>query len=138
LLIVGGWVLLTLMNTEVTIKPSLISKTNTVVQILLLLVLIVDKAGLLTVPDFAMAALMTIVVITTVLSGLHYVWIWGFTDQSSASESTGAIPPHHTTLKAAKRPDPFVSGTALEQAATSGRSDRNWSSDNQLPDLDRS
>jgi len=83
LLIVGGWMLLTMLNMEVTMRPTFISKTNTVFQILLLLGLIVEQSGVLPVADFIIYALMTIVVVTTVLSGLHYVWIWGFTDAAT-------------------------------------------------------
>gem|GEM_PF-50513 len=83
LLIVGGWMLLTMLNMEVTMRPSLISKSNTMFQILLLLGLIIEQAGALPIPEPVILTLMTIVVLTTVLSGLHYVWIWGFTDAAT-------------------------------------------------------
>lgn len=132
LLIVGGWMLLTLLNTEVTIRPSLISKANTVVQILLLLALIVDKAGLLIVPDVAMAALMTVVVITTVLSGIHYVWIWGFTDQSTS------YAPHAQASQGAAATATTVARRSHDLAARPDNSRPGWSNGSRLPDPDRS
>lgn len=140
LLIVGGWVLLTLLNTEVTIRPSLISKANTVVQILLLLMLIVDKAGLLLVPDFAMSALMTVVVITTVLSGIHYVWIWGFTDHAAAAVPTsGEAADRAGFVTADVEPDAVATTNtqSRESASMANRSGRNWPDSRRLPDPDR-
>jgi len=55
-------------------KPSLISKTNTVLQILLILVLLISQADLW---DLSVLhwPLMLAVAIFTGLSGLHYIWL---------------------------------------------------------------
>ncbi len=54
--------------------PTLISKTNTVLQILLIVVLLVSFAGLLDLTDFH-PTLILMVAVFTVWSGLDYVWM---------------------------------------------------------------
>jgi len=60
---------------ELDAKPSLISKFNTLVQILLVLAVVLDK-GLLSLPELLVTGLIWLVYITTVASGLHYAWVW--------------------------------------------------------------
>jgi len=60
---------------ELDARPSLISKFNTLVQILLVLAVVFDK-GLWTLPVPWVSGLIGIVYITTVASGIHYVWVW--------------------------------------------------------------
>ncbi len=60
---------------ELDAKPSLISKFNTLVQILLVLVVVLDK-GLWPLPVPLVSGLIWLVYITTVASGIHYVWVW--------------------------------------------------------------
>lgn len=130
LLIVGGWMLLTLLNTEVSMRPSLISKTNTVFQIALVLALIIDKAALLPITENFMFVLMALVVMTTVLSGLHYVWVWGFRGagsdaiQPSAKSLSNTLPDSRRTLKSA----------AVQSIDAKPR----WNSNNPLVDSDQS
>ncbi|OGT20510.1 MAG: hypothetical protein A2V90_05605 [Gammaproteobacteria bacterium RBG_16_57_12] len=58
------------------LAPTLISKFNTLVQIVLPLMVLVDQ-GVWTLPETWVNRMMDIVVATTVLSGVHYVWSWG-------------------------------------------------------------
>lgn len=60
---------------ELDAKPSLISKFNTLVQILLVLVVVLDR-GLWPLPELLLTGLIWIVYVTTVVSGVHYVWVW--------------------------------------------------------------
>jgi len=56
--------------------PTLISKTNTTLQIILVLALVLSH-GLYPLPADLLVWLVYGVSLTTVLSGLDYVWIWG-------------------------------------------------------------
>jgi cardiolipin synthase len=62
--------------------PSLLSKVNTVVQILLILVLLVSLSGVLNLSVFHWPLMLTVAVFTG-LSGLHYIWL-GFSMASQA------------------------------------------------------
>jgi len=55
-------------------QPSLISKTNTALQILLILVLLISLAGLWNL-SVLHGPLMMAVAVFTGLSGLHYIWL---------------------------------------------------------------
>ncbi|MEW6352974.1 MAG: CDP-alcohol phosphatidyltransferase family protein [Pseudomonadota bacterium] len=57
-------------------SPSWLSKINTVAQILLIIVVLLAQ-GVLPLAGSVAGALMYTVLITTVLSGLGYVWTWG-------------------------------------------------------------
>ncbi len=54
--------------------PTMISKTNTLLQILLILVLLVSFAGILDLSEYHQAV-MWLVAVFTVWSGLDYVWM---------------------------------------------------------------
>jgi len=56
--------------------PLGISKVNTVAQIVLVIVVIAHQ-GFFTVPGAVLDALIYLVLVTTVWSGVSYVWIWG-------------------------------------------------------------
>lgn len=60
---------------KVSAEPTIISKINTFMQILL--VLIVVLAQILSVPDIAVTAMIFLVAVTTVSSGIDYVVKWG-------------------------------------------------------------
>lgn len=75
ILIVGGYLTVTSITGPVEMQPSWLSKFNTVMQIVLVLAILVERAvG----ADVAMlnTTLFFIVLITTVASGIHYMWIW--------------------------------------------------------------
>ncbi|ROR35072.1 CDP-alcohol phosphatidyltransferase family protein [Inmirania thermothiophila] len=77
LFIVGGSLLFRLMVGRFEAAPSLLSKLNTVVQILLVAAVIADhlRAGLL--PPALREAGIAAVAATTVASGAGYAWVWG-------------------------------------------------------------
>jgi cardiolipin synthase (CMP-forming) len=75
LLIVGGFLVFTLLVGSVHMRPSYLSKINTFVQILLVVLVLVVKAAEL--PWAGLVdAMVYVVLATTTASGLHYLWIW--------------------------------------------------------------
>lgn len=75
LLIVGGYLVFTSLHGSVHMNPSYLSKINTFMQIVLVvLVLVVKAAGLEW--DGLVDAMVYAVLVTTVASGAHYLWIW--------------------------------------------------------------
>ena len=56
-------------------QPSLLGKLNTLVQILVILAIIVLLAGL-PMPDWVLPAGIWLVTVSTLVSGLHYVFVW--------------------------------------------------------------
>ncbi len=75
LLIVGGYLVLASLYGDVPMRPSAISKLNTFLQIALVVVVLVEQSEWARAP-WATDGLIWAVVITTLLSGGHYVWIW--------------------------------------------------------------
>jgi len=74
-LIVGGYILVTSVLGPVRMEPSWLSKFNTVTQILLVLVILVQQA--FHVPGaWANEPLIFVVLLTTLASGIHYIWLW--------------------------------------------------------------
>jgi cardiolipin synthase len=73
LLIVGGVVVLAVLGHSVTIRPLYISKLNTVLQIVLIAVSLLQGGFGLGIPGLV-AALTWCVVATTLASGAAYVW----------------------------------------------------------------
>lgn len=55
--------------------PTWVSKVNTTMQIVLVLSLVFSQ-GVLLLPDELLVGLVYVVCVTTVLSGLDYVWTW--------------------------------------------------------------
>lgn len=77
IVIVGGYLLLVILEDSVTMSPSWISKLNTVFQICLVAAVLVTLASGLELP-MVISALIAAVTVTSVLSGVHYVWVWAF------------------------------------------------------------
>jgi cardiolipin synthase (CMP-forming) len=75
LLIVGGFLLLMALGSRVQPSPSLISKLNTCVQIVLVVYVLAEASAWIGLP-LARDALIVTVATTTVLSGAHYLWVW--------------------------------------------------------------
>lgn len=61
---------------EYEMEPTVISKFNTVAQIVLGLAVVLS-AGILALPEAALDWLVLLVLVTTVVSGIDYVWTWG-------------------------------------------------------------
>ncbi len=75
LLIIGGYLVVTSMMGAVQMHPSYLSKLNTFVQILLVIVILTQEAAALSFPRITQA-LIFLVLFTTVASGGHYIWQW--------------------------------------------------------------
>ena len=74
LLIVGGYMLYTSHAGPVKMRPSILSKLNTLMQITLVAVILAQQAAGLAWP--LAEILVYIVLATTVVSGAHYTWSW--------------------------------------------------------------
>ncbi len=76
LLIIGGYLVYTSLVGSVQMRPSGLSKLNTFMQIALVVVILMEQWASLPL-EWAVDALVYIVLATTVASGLHYLWTWG-------------------------------------------------------------
>jgi len=76
LVIVTGALVYNFTIEELEASPSLISKFNTLVQILLVLAVVLDR-GLLGLPQVLIETLVWLTLLSTLLSGGDYVWEWG-------------------------------------------------------------
>lgn len=74
LLIVGGYMLYTSHAGPVKMRPSILSKLNTLMQIALVTVILAQQAAGLAWP--LAEVLVYVVLVTTVVSGAHYTWSW--------------------------------------------------------------
>ena len=81
LLIVSGYVAYTSLIGATQIRPTYLSKLNTLLQIALVVGILGQQAELLPVAAIN-HYLVYVVFVTTVASGAHYVWIWGVKRQS--------------------------------------------------------
>lgn len=77
IVIVGGSLLLVILEDGVSMSPSRISKLNTVFQICLVAAVLINLALGVMLP-MVVPVLMAAVTATSVLSGIHYVWVWAF------------------------------------------------------------
>ncbi len=87
LLIIGGYLMYVSMYGPVQMRPSYLSKFNTFAQIsLIVLILAVQAFGLAL--DGLIAALIIVVMVSTIASGSHYLWVWIIKkDVQAATES---------------------------------------------------
>lgn len=76
-LIVSGALLYRLVTGALEMRPLLISKINTALQILLLAVTLAH-AGFYGLPQLLLAGLQWLVAATSLFSGLAYVWLWTY------------------------------------------------------------
>ena len=88
LLIISGFVVYSLILGPLKMTPSYLSKLNTVFQIALVLVILMEQAGLGWLQPLT-RALLYIVAIITVSSTLHYLWIWGVKDVEREPDAKG-------------------------------------------------
>ncbi len=75
LLIVGGYLVYTSLYGAVQMHPSLLSKLNTLVQIVLVAAILIEQSQLLVVPGLT-PGLIALTLATTAASGVHYLWHW--------------------------------------------------------------
>lgn len=76
LLIVGGGVFYYYRVEKVNAAPSMISKLNTLMQIVLVIIVLLHMS-IYPLPDNVIDTTIYLVFVTTVLSGLDYVFTWG-------------------------------------------------------------
>ncbi|MDZ7751176.1 MAG: CDP-alcohol phosphatidyltransferase family protein [Gammaproteobacteria bacterium] len=60
---------------QIEMTPTPLSKANTALQVALLVVVVGALAGL-AVPPWGLAGMIWLVAASTLVSGLHYVWVW--------------------------------------------------------------
>jgi len=87
IVIVGGYLLLVILEGGVTMRPSRISKLNTVFQICLIAAVLIELAAAAELP-MVVPALIAAVTVTSIFSGIHYVWIWAFRREGHAHGSS--------------------------------------------------
>ncbi|MES9882222.1 MAG: CDP-alcohol phosphatidyltransferase family protein [Sedimenticola sp.] len=75
LVIVTGALIYNFRVKQLDADPSMISKINTVVQIFLVLAVVLDL-GMIELPMWITDGLIWLVFITTLASGINYVWVW--------------------------------------------------------------
>ena len=75
-LIVGGYLVLVSLDGDVDMRPSIVSKINTCMQLALVIIVLAHKAELWSLPVLINVSIAAVLA-TTVLSGAHYVWVWG-------------------------------------------------------------
>ncbi|GMR21031.1 MAG: CDP-alcohol phosphatidyltransferase family protein [Gammaproteobacteria bacterium] len=75
LLIVGGYLAVTSVMGAVHMRPSYLSKFNTLMQIILIIAILSQHAGLYYISEVSQI-LIYLVFLTTVASGAHYLWLW--------------------------------------------------------------
>ncbi len=75
LVIVTGALVYNFRVRELEADPSMVSKFNTFSQIVLVLAVVLDQ-GLFVLPDWVLQTLIWLVVVTTIASGVNYVWVW--------------------------------------------------------------
>ena len=73
--IIGGYLILDTLHGSVPLRPSLLSKVNTVLQIILVSVVLIDRAGWAHLP-WLNEFLIGLVGLTTLISGIHYGYLW--------------------------------------------------------------
>lgn len=88
--IVSGAIIFGLKIATLQPEPMLLSKLNTVLQIVLLLAVLLHQA-VAVIPTLLLSILIALTAITTAGSGLQYVWVWGRRawDLSAESEDHG-------------------------------------------------
>jgi len=84
LVIVTGGIIYFTHIEQVNPDPSLISKLNTLTQITLVLIVMFSE-GFFALPPWLINFMIWTVLTTTVLSGVHYVWVWGLRARRSTN-----------------------------------------------------
>lgn len=89
ILIVGGAIGYQLLIGALDVKPTRLSKVNTAAQFALIVIVLMQGAGIWQ-GKTLLHGLFGLVFATTVASGLQYVWIWG--RRAAAQEGRGPTP----------------------------------------------
>ena len=83
LVIVTGYLILVTMDNDVQMNPTYVSKINTFLQISLMVGVLLEKANWFSIPMLTDLLILGVLV-TTVVSGIQYVWLWGIRPETSA------------------------------------------------------
>lgn len=86
IVIVAGYLVLVILEGGVNMSPSRISKLNTVFQICLIAAVLIELASGVAL-SMATAVLIAAVTATSVLSGVHYVWVWAFRRETAGRDT---------------------------------------------------
>ena len=73
--ILGGYLVLMALDGDIPMLPTKISKTNTALQISLVIFVLLENTAWNFLPGFS-TLLLYAVVVTTIASGSQYVWVW--------------------------------------------------------------
>lgn len=73
--ILGGYLVLMALDGDIPMLPTKISKTNTALQISLVIFVLLENTAWSFLPGFS-TLLLYAVVVTTIASGSQYVWVW--------------------------------------------------------------
>ena len=73
--IIGGYLILDTLHDFVPLHPSFLSKVNTLLQIVLVAVVLIERAGWVHLP-WLNEVLIGMVGMTTLISGIHYGYLW--------------------------------------------------------------
>ncbi len=84
--IVGGYLVYTSLYGPVSMRPSRVSKFNTFTQILLVVFVLTERAFAFPAAHIQ-AALVFMVLVTTIASGGHYLWTWGIVREIEAGRA---------------------------------------------------
>ncbi len=75
LIIVGGYLVLTTLDGQIQMQPTMTSKLNTVIQITLVIAVLLENTSWLALPSVSVI-LIYLVAVLTIASGAQYVWVW--------------------------------------------------------------
>jgi cardiolipin synthase len=87
LVIVAGYLILVTMGHDVLMQPSYASKVNTFIQISLMVSVLLEKSGLDMISPVS-TILVYGVLVTTIVSGIQYVWLWGIRQEFNNTPKT--------------------------------------------------
>jgi cardiolipin synthase len=82
--IVGGYLILQDIREQMLPQPSMLSKLNTVVQIVFVLVIMLNEVNWVSL-SIAVDIFLWLVTVTTLVSGVHYIFRWFIRSDSATS-----------------------------------------------------
>ncbi len=85
LVIVVGYFIFSMIGIDLPVRPTYSSKINTFMQISLMIFVLLEKAIWLQIPVIENLLILSVLV-TTIVSGAQYVWLWGIRQELDGSE----------------------------------------------------
>jgi cardiolipin synthase len=89
LCIIGGFLILHTPHGPVPMQPTPLSKANTVLQIVLVIDVMLNRIGWLDITILT-DCLIGLVALTTLLSGIHYAYLWFISSSETNTANTGS------------------------------------------------